>query len=77
MDNLMRRPSVPPPILGGSRVYCPMVDVAAIETGRKRYQDNIHDLTCSWRKRGRSARVLKSYRRHWWRKHWDPFTAVP
>jgi hypothetical protein len=69
--------SAPPPILGGSRVYCSMVDVAAIETGRKQYGDSIHDLTCDWRRRGRSAKTLKAYRRHWRRKHWIPFTSGP
>jgi hypothetical protein len=67
--------TAPPPILGGSRVYCPMVDVAAIETGRKQYQTGIHDLTCYWRRRGITAATLKAYRRHWRRKHWGPFTS--
>ncbi len=52
-----------------------MVDVAAIETGRKWYRTSTHDLLCYWRKRGRGPRVLAAYRRHWRRKHWDPFTS--
>jgi hypothetical protein len=53
-----------------------MVDVAAIETGRKRFRSGIQDLTCDWHRRAR-RKTLKAYRRHWRREHWEPFTSWP
>jgi hypothetical protein len=66
----------PPPVQGGSRVYCPMVDVPAIERGAKprKGRPGLGGLMCDWsRKRG--PRTLRRYRRHWQREHWRPFTA--
>jgi len=74
MMTIKMTPQAPPPIQGGSRVYCPMVDMPAIEAGRKTADKGIRGLMCDWRKPvGR--RTLKSYRRHWRRKHWLPFLA--
>lgn len=63
----------PAPLLGRSKsVSCPMVDVARIESGQWSPGDS---LTCRWKRYGRSARVLKAYRRHWFARHWKPFEA--
>lgn len=67
--------TAPKPRLGGSYTYCPMVDVPAIEAGRKPDKEGLPGLMCDWRRRGRSARILRSYQRHWQHKHWGPFTA--
>ena len=47
-----------------------MVDVPRIESGQYHPGD---PLTCRWKRRGRSARVLRAYRRHWYGDHWVPF----
>lgn len=67
---LLYRLSPPAPLLGGTRVYCPMVDVPRIESGRYRPGDPIR---CPWSRKGK--RALKRYRRHWYRAHWEPFSA--
>jgi len=54
-NDVLLPPLAPPPVLGGSRVYCPA---------------SSDDAICGWRRRGRSAGILKAYRRHWRRKHY-------
>jgi hypothetical protein len=57
----------PPPMQGGSRVRCPMVDMPAMEEGSG-------FAMCGWsRKAGR--KTLRRYRRHWRRAHLNPFLA--
>lgn len=63
--------TAPPPIQGGSRIYCPMIDMPAIEAGRKTAETG---LMCGWRKRAR-RKALAKYRRHWRRAHLNPFLA--
>jgi hypothetical protein len=65
----------PAPIQGGSRLFCPMVDVAKIEAMP---EEEAHDLTraqmmCGWKRRVGRKGALKAYRRHWRRAHWEPF----
>lgn len=54
--------TAPAPVLGGSRVYCPY-------THTERQSGSVSWTICTWRKRGRSARALRAYRRHWHRRH--------
>lgn len=58
----------PPPRMGGTRIFCPMVDVAATEA-----QENAEKLVmCPWS--GRNTRNDRyRYRRHWRRDHMQPF----
>lgn len=59
----------PAPVLGGSRVYCPQEDIE---------EDRVFGTlvtSCTWRRRGRDARALRSYRRHWRRHHGHAGTA--
>lgn len=59
--------TAPPPLQGGSRVRCPMIDMPAMEEGHG-------FVMCGWsRKAGR--KTLARYRRHWRRAHLSPFLA--
>lgn len=57
----------PPPRRGGTRIFCPMVDVPATEQTAK--------LTmCPWHGRN-TPKTRRRYRQHWRLVHWEPFAA--
>lgn len=58
----------PAPRRGGTRLYCPMVDVPATEESGEL-------VMCGWRCSSQNASSRKAYRRHWWRDHMRPFLA--
>lgn len=57
---------VPPPRRGGTRIYCPLVDVNATEQS-----DTLQ--MCGWHPRRDTAATRSRYRRHFRRDHIVPF----
>jgi hypothetical protein len=59
----------PPPRRGGSRIFCPMVDVKLTETGT---EGELVMCPLTWRNTRNDRR---RYRQHWRRDHWAPFMS--
>lgn len=58
----------PPARHGGTRIFCPMVDVAKTEISGEL-------VMCAWPSRLNTPRAHRAYRRHWNRDHLEPFKA--
>lgn len=62
--------AVPPPRRGGTRIFCPMVDMAEMEAN----SPDPELIMCQWA--GRNTRNdWRRYRQHWRRDHLAPFLA--
>lgn len=58
----------PEPRKGGTRIFCPMIDVPATEATGTMHM-------CGWQPARDTTRSRARYRRHWRRDHFAPFMA--